>query len=235
VSDRYFCSTLGATGENRRFLYGASANANGSANIITEMNAAKVDWGDYFVGSSPIYNTFSLPADFPGAHPYSDFLPALDAGKLPSVVFLDTPSDEHPPGSMRDGEGVTYEIVSHAMASPLWPHLAIVFNYDEGGGFFDHVPPPQACPPTSAANDAAYTVEGIRVPLIVISPYARKGLVSHVHHSHTSVTRLIELLHDLPAISARDANSDALLDMFDFDCPDFLTPPSLPPKPKGGC
>ncbi len=235
AGDHYFCSTLGATGENRRFLYGASANANGSANIVTELNAAKVDWGDYFVGSSPIYNTFSLPANFPGAHPYAEFLPALDAGTLPSVVFLDTPSDEHPPGSMRSGEGVIYDIVSHALASPLWPHLAIVFNYDEGGGFFDHVPPPPACPPTTSAADAPYTVEGIRVPLMVISPYARKAYVSHVHHSHTSVTRLIELLHDLPAISARDANSDALLDMFDFECPDFVKAPAVGPKPPGGC
>jgi len=235
AGDRYFCSTLGATGENQRFLYGASANANGNANIITEMNAAKVDWGDYFVGTSPIYNTFSLPPTFPGAHPYAEFLPALDAGALPSVVFLDTPSDEHPPGSMRSGEGVIYDIISHAFASPLWPELAIVLNYDEGGGFFDHVPPPAACPPSAAAPDAPYTVEGIRVPLMVVSPYARKAYVSHVHHSHTSVTRLIEALHDLPAITARDANSDALLDMFDFRCPDFVNPPSPGARPPGGC
>jgi phospholipase C len=199
------------------------------------MDAAQVAWGDYYAASIPLYNTYTWPAGYPNTHAYSTFLPALDAGTLPPVVYLDTPSDEHPPGSVHDGEGVIYDIVKHAFASPLWPHLAIVFNYDEGGGFFDHVPPPAACKPSSSAPDATYTVNGIRVPLIVISPYARKAFVSHVDHAHTSVMRLVELLHDLPAVTARDANSDALLDMFDFACPDFATPPVLGARPPGGC
>jgi phospholipase C len=234
TSDRYFCSTLGDTGLNRRFLYGASATATAN-NIFTEMDAASVTWGDYFTGTEPIYNTYQFPANSPHLHPYSDFLPALDAGTLPSVTYLDSPSDEHPPGSVHDGEGVVYQVLQHAFASPLWSHLAIIFNYDEGGGFFDHVAPPTACLPSTAAADATYNHEGFRVPLIVISPFARKGYVSHIDHSHTSVVRLVELLHDLPAITARDANSDALLDMFDFACPDFDSPPMIGPKPPQGC
>jgi len=234
TSDRYFCSMMGETGHNRRFLYGASATQTAN-NIFTEMDAAKVTWGNYFAGAQPIYNTYTFPAGSPHLHPYADFLPALDAGNLPSVTYLDTPSDEHPPGSILDGESVVYQVLQHAFASPLWPHLAIVFNYDEGGGFFDHVNPPPACLPSGAADDAIYNREGFRVPLVMISPYSRKGYVSHVDHSHTSTLRLIELLYDLPAITNRDANSDALLDLFDFECPDFVTPPVLPATPTKGC
>ena len=234
TSDRYFCSMLGETGHNRRFLYGASATQT-NPNIFTELDAAKVDWGNYFAGTQPIYNTYTFPASSPHLHAYSEFLPALDAGNLPPVVYLDTPSDEHPAGSILDGESVVYTVLSHAFASPLWSHLVILFNYDEGGGFFDHVAPPKACLPSKAAADAIYDVEGIRVPLVVISPYARRAYVSHIDHSHTSTLRFIETLFDLPAITARDANSDALLDLFDFTCPDFTTPPTLPAAPPKGC
>ncbi len=136
---------------------------------------------------------------------------------------------------MHNGETIVREVLSHAFNSPLWPHLAFIFNYDEGGGFFDHVPPPPACVPSASAADATYNYYGFRVPLIIISPYSRKGYVSHVVHSHTSTLRFIELLFGLPAITARDANSDALLDMFDFACPDFTKPPALGPVPPTGC
>ncbi|HEY4157456.1 MAG TPA: alkaline phosphatase family protein, partial [Polyangiaceae bacterium] len=73
---------------------------------------------------------------------------------------------------------------------------------------------------------------GFRVPLFVISPYAKPHFVSHQVHSHTSITRFIEARFGLPALSARDANADALLDLFDFDAPPaLLTPPSLPDAP----
>lgn len=234
ASDHYFCSTMGNTGLNRRFLYGASATATAN-NIFVEMNAAGVTWGDYFNGTTPIYNTYTFPAGDAHLHPYSQFLGDLDAGKLPSVTFLDTPSDEHPAGSMHDGERIVSDIVSHAFKSPLWPHLLLILNYDEGGGFFDHMPPPAACKPSTSAADTAYDRQGFRVPLVLVSPFARGGYVSHLDHSHTSVLRLIELLHDLPAITARDANSDALLDMLDFACPKLGTPPTAVAPSPGGC
>ncbi|MGZ3424599.1 MAG: alkaline phosphatase family protein, partial [Polyangiales bacterium] len=107
------------------------------------------------------------------------------------------------------------------------------YTYDEGGGIFDHVPPPKAC--LASASEAKFDRLGNRVPLLVVSPYARPHFVSHLTHSHTSITRLIELLHDLPALTGRDANSDALLDMFDFACPSMLDAPVGPASGKGGC
>ena len=74
-----------------------------------------------------------------------------------------------------------------------------------------------------------------RVPMIIASPYARPHFVSHKTHDHTSITRLIEVLHDLPAMTGRDANADALLDMFDFNCPTMMEAPVAPASGKGGC
>jgi phospholipase C len=76
---------------------------------------------------------------------------------------------------------------------------------------------------------------GPRVPLAVISPWARRGFMSHVPHDHTAITRLIELLFDLPALTPRDANSDALLDHFDFACGRDLSTPPPPAAGVDGC
>ena len=65
------------------------------------------------------------------------------------------------------------------------------------------------------------------MPFFVVSPYARAHFVSHAVHSHTSILRFIETRFGIPALSARDANADALLDMFDFASPPFLSPPDL--------
>jgi len=124
-------------------------------------------------------------------------------------------------------------IYEAAIASPLWMKLAIVFTYDESGGVFDHVPPPKACIPSP--DQTGFDRLGVRVPTMVISPWARPHHVSHVVHDHTSILRFVELLHDLPALTARDANADALLDMFDFNCPTLQQPPTAPAAGTGTC
>jgi phospholipase C len=70
-----------------------------------------------------------------------------------------------------------------------------------------------------------------RVPTVVVSPRARANYVSHTVFDHTSILRLIESKWNLPALSNRDANANAMLDCFDFRRPAFLTPPPLPPAP----
>jgi hypothetical protein len=71
---------------------------------------------------------------------------------------------------------------------------------------------------------------GVRVPLIAVSPWARRHFVSHNVEDHTSITRFIEAVFGLPALTARDANADALLDLFDFACP----PAPVPAAPAAG-
>ena len=143
--------------------------------------------------------------------------------------------DEHPANDVQPGEDWSRTIALAAMESPLWPRLAVVFDYDTAGGLLDHVPPPEACVPAPGEED--FDRLGLRVPFFVISPWVKPGFVSHEVHEHASVLRFIELLHDLPALGARDANADALLDMFDFSSctPPLLEPPDPPPAGTGGC
>jgi phospholipase C len=115
----------------------------------------------------------------------------------------------------------------------------LVWCYDEHGGYYDHVPPPRAVPPDDVAPDihvppdepGAFDRYGFRVPAVVVSPFARRDHVSHVVHDHTSILKLVETKWNLPALTYRDANADALLDCLDLrHRPAFLEPPDLPPS-----
>jgi phospholipase C len=80
-----------------------------------------------------------------------------------------------------------------------------------------------------------YAGLGPRVPLVAISRWAKPHYVSHVPHDHTSVMRFIETIFDLPALTGRDANADALMDLFDFSCSQPASPPPAPAAGTGGC
>ncbi len=156
---------------------------------------------------------------------------------LPRVTFVDgvdNVEDEHPTADVQHGEAWTRNIYEHARASRYWSDIALIWTYDEGGGFFDHVPPPEhLC--IARPQDSAFYEAGVRVPLAVISPWARPHYVSHVVQDHTAITRFLETLFDLPALTARDANNDAPLDMFDFTHPALMDPPDAPEAGSGGC
>lgn len=146
--------------------------------------------------------------------------------------------DEHPPGEPRMGQRFVYDVVRVLQANrEVWKRSVLFIVYDEGGGFYDHVAPPKACPPddhpplytgpygphgkgVSAGTDPMYAGAfdryGGRVPLIVVSPWANHRYVSHVTYDHTSITRFIEGRFGLPALTKRDANANPLLDFFDF-------------------
>lgn len=165
-------------------------------------------------------------------------LPDLASGKLPPVVFIDPEystgimeTSEHPPANPHHGQRFTWEIVNALTKSPVWKNSVLFITYDEHGGFADHVAPPKACHPGDREPDdtsgATFDQLGFRVPLIVVSPYAKKGFVSHVDRDHTAVLRFIQAKHGIGAFTKRDANSDALMDMFDFATPPNLEPPSF--------
>jgi phospholipase C len=249
LEDRHFASVRSGTFPNRNFLLLGTADgvmATGAGypdpftpTIFDSLDMAKVTWGVYSDGSL-LSGTLGWDASHMGAHPYADFLKALDDGSLPQVTFvdgIDNVEDEHPTANVQFGEDWTRNIYEHATASTLWPGLAIVWTYDEAGGFFDHVPPPNsACVARNVPKDQPFTELGVRIPLAVISPWARAGYVSHVVEEHTAITRFIETVFDLPALTARDANSPALLDLFDFACgPALLHPPDAPKAGIKGC
>lgn len=217
------------------------------AAIFDELEKAHVSWniyGDGAIGAEVVFG----PALFNryGRNPIlapEAFVQQAAAGTLPQVAFVDPHlgaqapgrNDEHPPADIQVGEEFVSQIVLALFRSPVWPHAAMFLTYDEHGGMYDHVAPPATCSPDTTApilapgdvTKAGFDRYGVRVPMTVISPYARPAFVSHVVHDHTSVTRFIETRFDLPALTARDANADPMLEFFDFTSPAFLTPPNL--------
>jgi phospholipase C len=257
LNDRHFASARSGTFPNRNFLLlgtpdGVQSTGDGyplatTPTIFDSLNKAGVTWGAYSDGSL-LSGSLGWAAGQAGTGTFADFLSLVDAGTLPQVAFvdgIDNVTDDHPTANLQEAEAWSRTLYEHVTASKLWPHTAMIWTYDEGGGFFDHVPPPNnGCiarpgnPPVggNGTPDSDFTELGVRIPFAVISPYARAGYTSHVVQEHTAITRFIETVFNLPALTARDANSDALLDLFDFDCPPaFLTPPAAPPSGMGGC
>jgi phospholipase C len=246
LSDRYFAPMRGPTIPNREFIFFGSSDTMTDntgcppspvpPSIFDSLDAAHVTYGAY-TDNGLLNGALCWNFTHPNTGTITTFLSKLDAGTLPQVSFVDSgPEQEHPPQDIQVGEAWSRNIYEHAVASPLWPGLALFWTYDEGGGLADHVPPPNnACAPDATSN-AKFTELGARVPFVAISPYARKNYVSHVVEDHTAITRFIETVFDLPALTARDANSSGLLDLFDFSCaPSLITPPTAPAAGTGGC
>jgi len=258
TSDRFFCSVLSQTFPNRFFLlagtsFGHIANDFPTGNpatdftqptIFNELDDAGVSWKVYF-SEIPFADEFGYVRNHaPGnVVPIHQFTIDAQNGTLPNVAYVDpifegsanTENDEHPPSNIQVGQNFTAGIINALFASPQWGSSALFLTWDEHGGFYDHVPPPAACvpddiPPMLGSGDepGAFDRYGIRVPVVVVSPYARRRYVSHRVYDHTSILRFIQTRFDLPALTRRDANADPMLKLFDFKRATFATPPTLP-------
>jgi phospholipase C len=138
-----------------------------------------------------------------------DFLAALATGRLPAVSFVKPVGidNEHPGYTdVITGERHVQQLIDAVRSSPHWNHTAIIITYDENGGFWDHVAPPVV----------DRWGPGTRVPTIVISPFARKGVVDHHRYDTTSILALIEHRWGLAPLSTRDAAADPLSGAFDW-------------------
>jgi phospholipase C len=176
--------------------------------------------------------------------PISQFLADAAAGTLPNVAYVDpgfagestdTSNDDHPHGDIRDGEAFLSQIYTALASSPNWSKTVLIINFDEWGGFFDHVPPPLA--PIPAASAAAGDTDGrlgFRVPCLVISPYARRNFIAHGQYDHTSILKMIEWRFGLPPLTVRDQTAANLAEVLNFAVPDNTAPTfNVPTGPFG--
>jgi phospholipase C len=152
----------------------------------------------------------------------------------PDTVVKTTCESEENPEDVQLGEAFVARVVNALMSGPKWDRTLMVWFYDEHGGYYDHVPParvhaPDAQKPDLVAGDLPgdFRITGVRIPAVVVSPYARKHDVTNVVHDHTSVTATIEKQWNLPALSRRDANAATIEDFLDLRRPTFYDPPSL--------
>jgi acid phosphatase len=136
-----------------------------------------------------------------------DFLSDLKDGNLPAVSFVKPlgPDNEHPGyANLIQGQAHVAGLVQAVQSSPYWKDTAIVIAYDENGGFWDQVSLP--------AGDR--WGPGTRVPLIVVSPFAKRGFVDHTQYDTTSILKLIETRWGLAPLGTRDAAANGLQNAF---------------------
>jgi phospholipase C len=139
----------------------------------------------------------------------SEYSRDLEQGTLPAVSWIvpDFQDSEHPPAPVQQGMWYVTRLVNALMESRYWADSAIFLTWDDYGGFYDHVPPPTV---------DAYGY-GPRVPLLIISPYAKPGAITHQAGDFTSMLRFIEERFDLPYLTARDHYAGDMSEAFDFN------------------
>ncbi len=221
--------------------------------LFDELEKRHVSWG--FYASGPPGVALMLGATMGTrwgrrvTKSVAEFHADAAAGRLPQVAFVDTnyldvgdPEDgetEHPPEDLQRGQKFVYDLVRSLTRSPQWKSLALFITYDEHGGLYDHVVPPPACVPDVSpvtgepgqVVSGAFDRLGFRVPLLVVSPFAKRGYVSHETYDHTSILRFIQAKHRVPALTARDANARIPTDFFDFSRPPDLAVPAFTEPP----
>lgn len=238
VCDRYFTSIMAPTWPNRIYQHaGVTDRIDNGTQLCTlptiwdRLAAAKVSHKYYF-SDLPFLAVWG-PKYGGITRPYAEFLADCAVGTLPAVSFVDPrfagaelglSGDYHPLGDIRVGERWLYEVYRAVTTSPKWNHTVLVINFDEWGGFFDHVPPP-----TMPDVDPRFQLCGFRVPALVISPFARRGYVASEIYDHTSVLRMIEWRWGLAPLSTRDAAANNLAEVLDFSkknqaAPDYVVP-----------
>ena len=183
-------------------------------------------------------------------------------GTLPAFSIVDPSFEdfsEENPQDIRKGESFAAEVINQVMHGQGWPDTLLIWTYDEHGGYYDHVPPPDAIPPDDVegrcmaqrpawlsllhrllvprmAEDAEddggpmrYDRYGMRVPAVIVSPYARPDYVLSDVLDHTSVLKLVQEKWNLPSLTRRDAAALSPLGALDLTAPPaFLKPPELP-------
>jgi phospholipase C len=166
--------------------------------------------------------------------PGQQFATDAAAGRLPSVSWLyaDSALSEHPAdtaaerqagaGNVTKGMQWTVDQVNAVVSAGLWPKTAIFVTWDDWGGWWDHVTPPEV----ERWTDGTQFRYGGRVGCLVLSPYARKGYVSKVLHSHVSLVKFCESNFGLPSLNARTAAADGMTDCFDLAAQAPLPPPA---------
>jgi phospholipase C len=230
--DRYFSAIMAETFPNRIYQYAAQTDRieNSLAlstlpTIWDRLEEAGVS-GRYYFSDLPFLALWGVKY-LPISRPVAQFVTDALTGQLPQVSFVDprflgeaqgVSGDDHPFADIRNGQAflsIIYNAVAH---SPNWRNTVLVINYDEWGGFFDHVPPPtRPIPPADREAGDDEGLLGFRTPAFVIAPWAAKGRVAHDVYDHTSVLRMIEWRWDLEPLTVRDATANNLATALDFN------------------
>jgi phospholipase C len=236
VCDRYFTAIMGPTLPNRRIaLAGQTDQLLGSGpnttlpTILDRLAAAGVpalNYGYSGVTANAWGSRYSSII-----RPISMFYADAAAGTLPGVSWVDPDfahsytNADHPHDDIRNGEVFLADVYRAVTRGPAWPSTLLVITFDEWGGFFDHVSPPNSPVPPIEEQAGNYDgLRGFRIPTLLISPFARRRHVSSVVYDHASLLKLIEWRWGLDPLSVRDEQANNLALSLDWDHPDTAAP-----------
>ena len=165
--------------------------------------------GSWYNAILAIEHLFNSKYWGPNVVPQTEFIPDVENGNLARVTWL-IPGEglnEHPGGpSVCRGENWSVEVINAIMSSKYWKNTAIFLTWDDFGGFYDHVVPPHL-------DEMGL---GPRMPLLIISPWAKKGYVDSTTYEFSSVLKFIETVYNLPSLTNRDRAASNMLNAFDF-------------------
>jgi phospholipase C len=245
--DQYFAAILAPTYPNR--IYQHAAQTDRLEDTLLPLSTLPTIWdrlADHFLSAQYYFSDLPILAFWgdtyvPISRPVAEFFADCAAGTLPHVSYVDPrfigeneglSADDHPHADIRNGEFFLNAIYEAVTSSPNWPSTVLVINYDEWGGFFDHVPPGLAPIPRSDASLGSDGRRGFRVPSLIISPWSRRGAVTHGVYDHTSILKMIEWRWSLRPLTIRDSTANNLAEALDFDHPNLVAPSFVvPPGP----
>jgi phospholipase C len=240
LMDNFFTSAMGPSLPNHLYLIaGQSGNLTGNAQNITlnfpvimdELDSSGVSWKYYTDGAA----NFDKPGDWnplaalvsfqnnssrlQNLAPNSAFASDVQNGTLANVTWVipQVNESEEPPLNNTAGEHYVVSTINTIMQSKYWNSTAIFVTWDDWGGWYDHVAPPQV--------DSLGL--GFRVPCLIISPYANEAFVDHTQADFTPILKFIETVYSLPPLTDRDAAASNMLEAFNFSQPP-RTPLVLP-------
>lgn len=253
ICDRYHCGILAETYPNRFYLHSGETDRLVNDTTISQLpsifdrfNAKGVSSKYYFsdVPFTALFGTRLLGNTLP----YASFLLDAALGTLPAFSFVDPrflgespqgiSGDDHPNSDVRNGQAFLDQIYQAVSTGPGWDKTLLIVTYDEWGGFFDHVPPfkrPISHAEAELGNDGLL---GLRVPLVLIGPTAKRGYVSHWQFDPSSIHHFLAWRFGLDALGVRgsDSATNNLAYALDFSATPNVTAPvfNVPTGPFGG-
>jgi phospholipase C len=250
LCDRWFASVMGPTWPNRYYLHACSSDGEkdnspqpflqtlwhrcDDAGLTSRIYFTDVPW---VAGAFPLIPTvwgkladgfggFSLDA-LVGAHDLDRFFADAASGDLPNFAVIDpgfTSNDDHPSHNIQLGQILIGAIYKALAEGPAWGKTLFIITYDEHGGFYDHVPPPE-----TVDENPEFKQLGFRVPALVIGPHVRRGCVNSAQFEHCSVGATLMRRFGIAPLNQRMAEA---ADLSSCIHPDYVQNPQPgPPVP----
>ena len=238
ICDHWFSSVPGPTWPNRFFVHSGTCSGHVAMpdgffhpnlpsmnqpqdTIYNRIEDKGISWGIFHHGlpqALVLQKLWDHPLHFHEIDVFYQMCqnPDQPGAELPQYCFLEPAfrgteeNDQHPPADVMNGEILIAKVYNAIRNSAIWNKCLLVITYDEHGGFYDHfIPPNTAIPPDALTKEFTFTQFGPRVPALLISPYAAKGLV-RTEFDHTSILRYVSEKWGLAPLTKRSAGANSI-------------------------